>query len=570
MRPTSSQGSTNLFERYPALPYALIAGVALALVVWFLWSSPREFPMDDTYIHLVYARNLSEQGVLMFNRPGEAGVGTSSFLWVLLLAGGHLLGIPLEIVAKAIGILSLAGMGCIMYALLRPSLPARQSLIAALLVVGSGNIVWFALSGMETTLFLCLGLFALLLYRRGRWAWLGIVLGLLALTRPEGLAMAASVGLMEVWRARRIPRGLVVAAVICAALSLPWYIYLYGRTGSLLPTSALGKQITTTAGLQIVLEANPHLAFVSRFLGVFPGIVYPVLWLLYLLVFVLGGMALPAPLISLERLVGNPNYTMSVWALPLWALCIFPLLWFGLRPLTRPRAAGYWRASPDRWLALVFLFWVVFHNLAYMLLLPIPGTASRYGAVNHVALWLLLALGLFAAVRRLPRAWPWLAAGLAIVAIANTVYWQGVYAANLEHMVNVRIAAARFVRDELPSDSLCGVFDVGAIRYHSGRMVIDLGGLIDPELGERFLTGEVDVYLVEHGATCLVLPGKTNTGGGGWFDFVDAMGLRDSALFQYYQMRELGIDQQTWLRGYLPTGNYQATVEIYSLELTNP
>src|SRR5215470_8244072 len=46
----------------------------------------RDSLMDDTFIHLVYARNLRATGRLEFN-AGEPSLGATSPLWMLLLAG---------------------------------------------------------------------------------------------------------------------------------------------------------------------------------------------------------------------------------------------------------------------------------------------------------------------------------------------------------------------------------------------------------------------------------------------------------------------------------------------------
>ena len=59
----------------------LIAALACALFRpdW------RGFPLDDAYIHLVYARNLAAGHGFAFN-VGEPSIGTTSPLWTLLLA----------------------------------------------------------------------------------------------------------------------------------------------------------------------------------------------------------------------------------------------------------------------------------------------------------------------------------------------------------------------------------------------------------------------------------------------------------------------------------------------------
>jgi hypothetical protein len=531
----------------------------LAAAAMFLWPTALEFPMDDTYIHFVYAQNLVDHGKLFFSYPDEQGVGTSSLLWTLLLAGGRILGLSMHLAAKTLGVASLLVVSIGVYELMRPVVQPVPALAGALLVGLSGNMLWFTLSGMETTLFVALGVLALLAYRRERWVWLGVLLGLLTLARPEGLALLAAIGGVELWRARRLHRGIVLAGLICALICGPWFGYLLWRTGHVLPTSAVGKQLTSTMGIRIVAGRSGPLAVLARL----PGLVYPFLWLAYLAEFTLGGMAMPPPRVSAGAVGSNTGYAVSVWAVAGWIIVILPLLWMATRRMGRLRRWPAWTADPMLRPMLVLAGWVILHNLSYMLFLPVPGTASRYGALNHVALWLTLTIGLVGLYRS-SRLWPWAAAGLALIAGANTIYWNGVYDANLEHMQRVRIAAAYFVRDHL-ADERCAVMDIGAIRYFGERPIVDLGGLVDPNAGRWFLEGASDRYLVQHQVTCLVLPGRSGASDEGWFDLAAIMGLTTTPMFRMETVAVFEIDHDRWLQGYLPTNNYQATVAIYRL-----
>ena len=154
--------------------YPLVLGAAvIGVSIWYLYPQSVEFPMDDTYIHFTYAQNLVKYGQLFFNYPGEIGVGTTSFLWVLILAVGYALGIPVHLAAKILGISSLILLGTGLFMLLKSKLPQFWAFICALAIVLSGNLLWFALSGMETILFLALGVLSLILYRGQPWGWLG-------------------------------------------------------------------------------------------------------------------------------------------------------------------------------------------------------------------------------------------------------------------------------------------------------------------------------------------------------------------------------------------------------------
>lgn len=547
------------------LVIALIGCIVVIESIAFLFPAPVEFPMDDAYIHFVYADNLVAQGRLFFNDVNETGIGATSPLWIFLLAGLKLLGIPLPIAAKVMGAIGLIIVSGGIYVLFRPVWKSPSLLLAMFLVSISGNLIWFSLSGMETVLFLALGILALMAYRSERWILLGIFLGMLTLTRPEGIILIGAIECVDLWAHRRIRRDILTAISISVALFTPWFLYLYWRTGYFLPTSIIGKRFTFSIGLDYIAAQNPYLSRLIQF----RSFTYPLAWFIYLLVFALGGKSLPPPYIT----QGNVpeillRYGPSYWAAPAWLLIILPLLF----------AAGKWFFNRQKWThwikdsnaqpLITLAAWLVLHNLTYMFLMPIPGTASRYGALNHVALWLLLAIGLARFAHR-PYLARGMAGGLLLIAVTNNLYWNKVYDSNLEHMRTVRIATARYIRDTAAADDQCAASDIGAVRYFSGKAIVDLGALIDP--GERrwFSEQKVDLYLLEKGVTCLILPGQMNASNEGWFDFVKIMGLNDSPYFKIQQIAVFEMDYDRWLLGYLPTNNQQKSVVIYKIMPTD-
>lgn len=525
----------------------------------YLWPSPLEFPMDDSYIHFVYAENLSERGGLFFNFPGEKGVGTSSLLWVLILAAGNWAGLSMHWVAKLVGVACLASVGIGLYHLLRPLLSPWVALGGVLLVILSGHMLWFSLSGMETMLFLALGILALLCYREERWGLLGIALGLLIVTRLEGIILAVVIGGFDVWRYRKIRSGLLVAGAVSGLIVCPWILYLWLRTGHLLPTSGIGRHYSNIIGIQVATALIESLSWLSRF----PALTYPLSWIGYSIEFVLGGFALPAPYLTINPGIGSFAYKLSIWAILGLATVVLPLLWISCRRLVLFLKTPGWEKDKARIPLLIFLVWMILHNLCYMVYLPIIGAASRYASLNHIALWLALWLGIWHVHQSRYRYW--FAAGLTIIALANTLYWNRVYDANLEHMLNVRIAAASYIGEQIPESETCAAFDVGALRYYSQGPLIDLGGLIDPDLYQWFTDGRFDRYLVENKVTCLAIPGRIGTKNDGVIDIAKESGLSQSNLFDLKQEKVFQIDRERWFFGYLPTVNYQATVTIYKL-----
>jgi len=543
----------------------LVVGVTTFIIAieafFFLSPHPLEFPMDDAYIHFVYAENLASHGKLFFSDPSEIGIGTTSPLWVFLLAGFRLLGIPPALSANFLGILMLITLSGSLYVLFRPAWKSPYLLLAILLIAISGNLVWFSLSGMDTILFLGLGVLSLLVYQTGNWTWLGITIGLTILARPEGIMLAGAIALVDVWSNRGIRKELIKAMTLGAMISVPWFIYLYLRSGYILPTSAIGKQFSFDIGLDFIASRYPILAdFVYL-----RNISYPLAWLSYLMLFALGGKSLPHPYLFEESTFGVGSYAPSAWAIPLWLFIVLPLFIAGVRRVASLKKWQVWVQNVDSRPLVTLGAWIVLHNLTYMFFLPVIGTASRYGAINHIMLWILLAIGAshFAARPVLARV---LAIGLIGIAVINNLHWNRVYDSNVEHMRTVRMQAAYAYRDLIPAEENCAVFDIGAIRYFSGRPIVDVSGLTNPEPLEWVREHRADAYLVDKGVTCLILPGQADGTEEGWIDFIALLGFENSEYFTLQELYTFEMDPDRWMVGYLATGNQHRSVVIYSLK----
>src|ERR1051325_11139025 len=61
------------------------------------------FPLDDSWIHLQFARNLAEGAGFSYN-PGVPVAGSTAPLWTLLLAAGAVVAGPSMALAKTLGI----------------------------------------------------------------------------------------------------------------------------------------------------------------------------------------------------------------------------------------------------------------------------------------------------------------------------------------------------------------------------------------------------------------------------------------------------------------------------------
>src|SRR5690554_1561411 len=76
--------------------WVISALAALVAVLFYLHMSALTFrvgfPLDDSWIHLTYARNLAEHREWAF-QPGQPSAGSTAPLWTVLLSMGFLLGL---------------------------------------------------------------------------------------------------------------------------------------------------------------------------------------------------------------------------------------------------------------------------------------------------------------------------------------------------------------------------------------------------------------------------------------------------------------------------------------------
>jgi hypothetical protein len=76
------------------------------------------------------------------------------------------------------------------------------------------------------------------------------------------------------------------------------------------------------------------------------------------------------------------------------------------------------------------------------------------------------------------------------------------YAEDCRYIADRQVRAARWIREHLPETALVATHDIGAIAYYSGRRIVDMVGLVSPEMIEQLgnLTG-LREQLGAHGVT---------------------------------------------------------------------
>ncbi|MFC1742416.1 hypothetical protein ACFL35_00375 [Candidatus Riflebacteria bacterium] len=170
----------------------LLFGTCIA-VFYFLFSSSENgrliCVLDDAYIHLKFARNLVSGNGYSFN-PGVWVPGSTSPLWVFWLALLSFFYADFEIIALVSGFLFYLLSGLLLYyALIKAGFSRLEACFSGLFCLLTGPYCWVSFSGMETSLFALavLGIPCIIILGFARPGWVSsLYLILLLWLRPEG------------------------------------------------------------------------------------------------------------------------------------------------------------------------------------------------------------------------------------------------------------------------------------------------------------------------------------------------------------------------------------------------
>lgn len=440
--------------------------VAAALVLLYTASTDGGFPLDDSWIHQTYARSLGTTGVWAFV-PDVPSAASTSPLYTVLLAAGYALGVPLMLWTHGLGALALGLTGIAgrwLASMLAPDRP-RLAFVVGLALVLNWHLIWAAASGMETALF---SLWTLVLIGLAvSWAQptaledntekqgeahraptqrqfgigggvFGIVAALATLTRPEGLLLAGLCGLVVAVARLREPTRLLAwalaAGVGFGVVSLPNALYNLSLTGGLLPDTAAAKQTEFAP-----LLAMPYIERVGRMLFPLMAGVLPLL--------------VPGMVAYFVQLARGKRRTVEIMA------ALLPLLWAGgLVALYAARLPANYHHGRYAIPAIPALVVVGVVGTAWLLHMARRSLVGRVGtrvlALSAVVVCLVFAL----------------------------VLGVGAYRQDVRLINEEIVAAAQWIATHIPADDLLAVHDIGAVGYFAPRPLLDLAGLVSPEV----------------------------------------------------------------------------------------
>ncbi|MFB0537570.1 MAG: hypothetical protein ACETWR_21605 [Anaerolineae bacterium] len=446
---------------------------ALLYLGWSYGYGSLGFPLDDAWIHQTYARNLVRYGQFAYV-PGQPSAGSTAPLWTLLLSVGYFLQLDFKLWSYCLGLVLQTLTAWAAYRLASRLWPQQErvALFAGLFCALEWHLVWAAFSGMETILFILLALLLIERYlnhvsritHHASQLVIGLLGGLLTVTRPEGIVLFALIALDSLGgylRSMFAPSpkgaksplpGFLGLLFGFALLLVPYLLFNLTTTGLPFPNTFYAKQAEYQAEIATF-------SFAAR------------LW------------RVTRPTIVGAQVLLLPGFAFAVYRTirEKRVEAALPLVWWAAT-----LALYAWRLPKDyqhgRYLIPTIPVLVIFGSWGTLSLLRLDSRQTIVRALSRaMSIAALVLLLLF-----------WIIGARA-------------YAADVGFIEGEMVAVARWLEANTPSEALIAVHDIGAVGYLVDRPLLDLAGLITPEI-VPFIADEARLlaFMEEKGADYVV------------------------------------------------------------------
>ncbi len=391
------------------------------------------FPLDDAWIHQTYARNLSLLGQWAY-LPGKTSAGSTSPLWTVLLSLGYTLKIPYFVWTFLLEGLILWVIAVVGELTFRSRFPSYSRIPwVSFFFILEWHLVWAAGSGMETLLFSLIILFVLT-YRAESiksWIILGLLTGLSMWVRPDGITLLGPV-LFGGWLTGKDFKSKLasILAISFGFLGLfgPYMLFNRLLAGNWWPNTFYAKQMEYAVLQQIPLVERITSEAVLPFIGA-------------------GSVIIPGLVITI------------------------------------------WSSIKKRdWPILLGLVWACGYIGLYSWRLPVTYQHGRYILPVMPILFLTGLVGLYTFLKApINTRWHWIVSqSWKMVAIlllgAFWIIGAQSYAKDVAIINTEMVDTARWISTNSPPGSIIAAHDIGASGYFGNREIVDLAGLISPEV----------------------------------------------------------------------------------------
>ncbi len=442
--------------------FIMIGGALLSIIAGLMYVLPMKsvigvfgFPLDDPWIHLNFARNLADLGSYSYFKNEMATSGSTSPLYTFFAAMLWKISHDEFFASYTLGILFLALSSFYLYKLSLVFFEKEHWLAigATAAFILTGRIDAIAVSGMETTLFICILLATLYYYLTNKQILFAVFTALLLWARPDGLIMIGAIAVHFLYR-NYIEKGdkifekgkssislksFFTPGIILFILVAGYVLFNQALSGSFFPNTFVAKLKYYGGGSKPEYLTDALKFYSSSVLGVFIAF------------FSVAFISMLVNLVRRKKIE-----------------CFIPILFvIGM-------IVAYWIELPflfqdGRYLIPTIPFFIVagvwgMREFFQWLLLFLPSSfIKKFGNVFTVSL-IILAL---------------------IIGAAKWNSRRKDYYDVCRYIYDRQVTTAHWIKQNTAESSIIATHDIGAIGFYSDRRIVDMVGLVSPQMIEN-------------------------------------------------------------------------------------
>lgn len=438
-------------RKYVSVQLFILIGLSILTVILFF-----RFSTEDSYITYRYAQNLIDGNGFTYNQ-GEEYLGTTAPFYGLILAFFGILGFNIPYIG---GILSAFSLGLAVILIYLLTLKKGYPLVGLMCGLFILLNPWFLQTfGSETYFELLMIICAFYFYDQKKYIPTTVFCALAFLVRPDGIIPGIIIFADYIFQNKKFPfKEVIIFVILCA----PIFLFNYFSFNALLPSTLEAKQAQYASGLW------------RRFLPgtlKYASLILKENALLYFLIplMIIGGIAV--------LLSGKIWFLIALW--------------------TVLHTVGY------MFLKVSFYHWYLIPLLFLLMLMGAFSIhfimqAPRFFKENKIKKWNLkifnqeikISVGKFKDIG-LPLEWTYRILSIVIIASCIISIFGGIrayhntYKALPSPKLELYAKAGKWIANNTPLDATISALEVGYLGYHAERKVIDLVGLVTPEVSKH-------------------------------------------------------------------------------------
>jgi len=406
------------------------------------------FPLDDPWIHLTFAKNLAQYFSFSYFKNEMVTAGSTSPLYTILIAVGFFITQNEMMLSYTVGILFLC-LGAVAFyklALFEFNKEVIFSLVCTGLFLTDKWLNFIAVSGMETTMFIFILILCAYFYRERKAIPFAVMLGLIMWTRPDGIvfiiAIVLDYFLVKMYSTKDVRLELFNGdelkkiVIIFSGIVVLYFIMNLVLSGSILPNTYNAKLEYYSPEFRSRMEFLKYEVWeyfkTGSYYVLMIGFLFSVGKLIY----------------DLNKREYNPN-TLYI----LFILGLVFIYWFKL-----PYAHRF-----GRYMMPIIPFFILVATLGFRDIARLINRFANNVIFARSLFFIFIAITYFIGIR-------------------NYEENREGYAVQCKYIYDRQVKAANWIKDNTKEDDVIATHDVGAIGYYSNRKIVDVAGLVTPEL----------------------------------------------------------------------------------------